>query len=157
MMPFSPQTFVARSPFGEMRVTVEGERIIKCIPASGEASDEPKSAEEEHTEREHLERLLSLKERLPETQVPRHDRYPELWREIWRIPFGETVTYSELTRRLGLPATHIRAVARAVGANDLCLLVPCHRVISKDGSLGGYKWGTSLKAKILAYEQSLVS
>ena len=131
-----------------MRITLSDGQIVECEPCLGEVPylDEPEYG---------MTELLVRYKSQPRFRTPRHAKYPELWSEISKIPLGETITYSELTRRLGLPPTHVRAVARAVGQNNLCLIVPCHRVIRKDGSLGGYRWGVELKQKILDYERSL--
>lgn len=76
-----------------------------------------------------------------------------VWRELQRIPCGQTVSYEAIARRLGAPRA-VRAVARANGTNRLYLLVPCHRVIAKDGSLSGYGGGVWRKRRLLAFEQS---
>lgn len=75
-----------------------------------------------------------------------------VWRELTRIPRGETITYGELARRIGAPGA-VRAVGTACGANPTALVVPCHRVLRSDGSMGGYRWGIERKVKILAAEQ----
>ena len=74
-----------------------------------------------------------------------------VWRELTRIPRGETITYAELARRIGSPGA-VRAVGSACGANPTALLVPCHRVLRSDGELGGYRWGLERKAKLLDRE-----
>ncbi|MBU3691263.1 MAG: MGMT family protein [Solirubrobacterales bacterium] len=74
-----------------------------------------------------------------------------VWGELTRIPRGEVVTYGELARRVGSPGA-ARAVGSACGANPVSLLIPCHRVIASDGSLGGFRWGAVRKAKILGSE-----
>lgn len=74
-----------------------------------------------------------------------------VWRELVRIPRGETVTYGELARRIGRPGA-ARAVGSACGANPVALIVPCHRVVGADGGIGGYRWGGTLKARILGTE-----
>lgn len=74
-----------------------------------------------------------------------------VWDTLATIPRGETRTYGELAAALGLPGG-ARAVGRACGANPLALLVPCHRVIAGDGSLGGYRWGLDRKAALLRVE-----
>ena len=63
-----------------------------------------------------------------------------VWQELRAIPYGETRTYSEVARSLGRPSA-ARAVARACATNRVALLIPCHRVVREDGSLGGYRWG----------------
>ncbi len=70
---------------------------------------------------------------------------------IQEIPPGETRTYSELAESIGNPKAS-RAVASACGRNPVGILVPCHRVLRKDGGLGGYRWGLPLKEKLLEYE-----
>ena len=75
-----------------------------------------------------------------------------VWRELQRIPRGETITYAELAARIGSPKA-VRAVGTACGANPVAMVVPCHRVVRADGSLGGYAWGLERKARLLRVEQ----
>jgi AraC family transcriptional regulator, regulatory protein of adaptative response / methylated-DNA-[protein]-cysteine methyltransferase len=74
-----------------------------------------------------------------------------VWKALRDIPRGQTRSYSELARELGKP-TATRAVAAACGANPVAVAVPCHRVVGKDGSLTGYRWGVERKSKLLAAE-----
>lgn len=74
-----------------------------------------------------------------------------VWKELTRIPRGETMTYGELARRIGSPGA-VRAVGTACGANPAAVVVPCHRVLRGDGGLGGYRWGVARKAKLLEAE-----
>ena len=76
-----------------------------------------------------------------------------VWRELTRIPRGETITYAELAKRVGSPGA-VRAVGSACGANPTALVVPCHRVLRSDGALGGFRWGLARKAKLLAAERA---
>ena len=75
-----------------------------------------------------------------------------VWRELTRIPRGETITYAELARRVGSPGA-VRAVGSACGANPAAVVVPCHRVLRSDGALGGYRWGLARKAALLEAER----
>jgi AraC family transcriptional regulator, regulatory protein of adaptative response / methylated-DNA-[protein]-cysteine methyltransferase len=75
-----------------------------------------------------------------------------VWEELRAIPSGETVTYGEVARRIGAPHA-VRAVASACGANKLAVAIPCHRVISADGSLAGYRWGVERKRRLLERER----
>ena len=75
-----------------------------------------------------------------------------VWRELLRIPRGETITYAELAARIGAPKA-VRAVGTACGANPVAMVVPCHRVVRADGSLGGYAWGLERKVRLLRDEQ----
>ena len=74
-----------------------------------------------------------------------------VWQELCAIPLGETRSYSEVAKRLGHPKA-TRAVARACGANPIAVVIPCHRVVGKDGSLTGYRWGVERKKKLLGSE-----
>ena len=74
-----------------------------------------------------------------------------VWQELRRIPYGTTISYQELARRLGDPQA-VRAVGRANGANPIAVVVPCHRVIGADGSLTGYGGGLERKRALLALE-----
>ncbi len=76
-----------------------------------------------------------------------------VWRALREIPRGETRSYTELAAGLGTPSA-VRAVASACGANPIALAVPCHRVVGKDGSLTGYRWGVERKQKLLAIERT---
>ncbi len=73
-----------------------------------------------------------------------------VWAELGRIPYGQTVTYGELARRVGRPGG-ARAVGQANGRNPLPIVVPCHRVVARDG-LGGYSGGIDVKRALLAQE-----
>ena len=75
-----------------------------------------------------------------------------MWRALQKIPLGRTATYSEIARELGQPKA-VRAVAQACAANNLALLVPCHRVIREDGDLAGYRWGLDRKRALLERER----
>ncbi len=75
-----------------------------------------------------------------------------VWRELLNIGRGECVSYGDLASRLGIAGLGVRAVGQAVGANPLCIVVPCHRVVASDGSLGGYHWGLSIKCRLLEAE-----
>jgi len=77
-----------------------------------------------------------------------------VWTELVKIPFGETISYGELARRVGRPRG-ARAVGRANATNPIGLIVPCHRVIGSNGKLTGYAGGLDLKEKLLAWERKL--
>lgn len=76
-----------------------------------------------------------------------------VWQALAAIPAGETRSYAELAQAVGQPSA-VRAVAAACGANALAVLVPCHRVIGKSGSLTGYRWGVERKRALLARERA---
>jgi AraC family transcriptional regulator of adaptative response/methylated-DNA-[protein]-cysteine methyltransferase len=74
-----------------------------------------------------------------------------VWRALRNIPAGTTRTYSELARVIGAPRA-VRAVASACGANELAVVIPCHRVVGKSGKLSGYRWGVERKRALLERE-----
>ena len=74
-----------------------------------------------------------------------------VWEQLTRIPFGETISYSDLARRLGDPKL-VRAVGLANGRNPVSIIVPCHRVIGADGSIVGYGGGLERKQWLLEHE-----
>lgn len=77
-----------------------------------------------------------------------------VWKELKRIPFGTTCSYGDIARKIKNRRA-VRAVGGANGKNPLCIIVPCHRVIASDGSLGGYSGGLDLKRALLQHEQSV--
>jgi methylated-DNA-[protein]-cysteine S-methyltransferase len=80
------------------------------------------------------------------------DFQKKVWQEVLKIPYGQTQSYQQIATQIGLPKG-ARAVGTAIGKNPVCLLVPCHRVISADGSLGGFSGGLEIKKKLLQLER----
>ena len=76
----------------------------------------------------------------------------KVWKELLHIPCGKTVSYEEIARRIGTPGAQ-RAVGHANGLNRIAIVVPCHRVVNKNGKLGGYGGGLWRKQKLLSLEQ----
>ena len=74
-----------------------------------------------------------------------------VWETLLRIPMGQAVSYQHIARHLGKP-TASRAVGSAVGRNPLSFVVPCHRVLRADGTLGGYHWGLTRKRALIGWE-----
>ena len=74
-----------------------------------------------------------------------------MWRELQRIPTGETRTYAQIAAAVGKPGA-VRAAGSANGANNVAVLIPCHRVIRTGGGLGGYAYGLEIKRKLLEKE-----
>ena len=76
-----------------------------------------------------------------------------VWERLRAIPFGATTSYGRIAADVGAPG-EARAIGAAVGANPICILVPCHRVVGADGSLRGFAWGLDMKRRLLAHEGS---
>lgn len=76
----------------------------------------------------------------------------KVWEELRKIPFGTTISYLELAKRIGNEKA-FRAVAQANGANKCCVIIPCHRVINSNGKIGGYSAGIERKDWLLNFEK----
>ncbi|MEP6570411.1 MAG: bifunctional DNA-binding transcriptional regulator/O6-methylguanine-DNA methyltransferase Ada [Acidobacteriota bacterium] len=96
-----------------------------------------------------------LKRKSPHIDLPLDIRATAFQRQVWQqlrnIPYGETHSYSEVAKAIGQQKA-VRAVARACATNPVALVIPCHRVIREDKSLGGYRWGLERKKKLLERE-----
>jgi AraC family transcriptional regulator of adaptative response/methylated-DNA-[protein]-cysteine methyltransferase len=75
----------------------------------------------------------------------------QVWRALQRIPCGSTTTYSDIAVHIGRPQA-ARAVAQACAANPIAVAIPCHRVVRRNGELGGYRWGVKRKQKLIEQE-----
>lgn len=84
------------------------------------------------------------------------DFQKRVWEELMRLPSGAKATYSDIAQRIGMPRA-VRAVATAIGDNPVSLFVPCHRVLRRDGSLGGYRWGLNVKQRLMNLEAPATS
>lgn len=88
---------------------------------------------------------------MPPLEMHGSDFRRRVWAELAKIPYGETVTYGEIAKKLGVKSA--QAVGGAVGHNPVSIIVPCHRVLGADGSLTGYAGGTDKKARLLELER----
>jgi AraC family transcriptional regulator of adaptative response/methylated-DNA-[protein]-cysteine methyltransferase len=97
-----------------------------------------------------------LKSKSPRIDLPLDIQATAFQRQVWEqlraIPYGETHSYSEVAKAIGQEKA-VRAVARACATNPVALVIPCHRVIREDKSLGGYRWGLERKRKLLKTER----
>lgn len=104
--------------------------------------------------REAVARYFSEQVPLPEIPLDIHSGTAfqrDVWQSLYRIPFGETRSYVDIARDIGKPKA-ARAVGQACGKNPIPIIVPCHRVISQNGSLGGYSSGLDIKQVLLKLE-----
>lgn len=77
----------------------------------------------------------------------------QVWEKLRAIPYGQTVSYGDVAKSLGKPGA-VRAVGRACATNPVALVIPCHRVVREDQSLGGYRWGLDRKQRLLEHERA---
>ena len=78
----------------------------------------------------------------------------QVWRVLLRVPYGKLRSYQWIATRVGGPQ-HARAVGNAVGANPIPIMIPCHRIVAQDATLGGFSGGLSMKRKLLSLEGTL--
>ncbi len=104
----------------------------------------------------HILRYLDAKQ--PHLDLPLDIRATAFQRQVWEklrtIPYGQTLSYADVAKALGNPGA-VRAVGRACATNPVALVIPCHRVVREDQSLGGYRWGLDRKRKLLEQEKKL--
>lgn len=161
------------SPFG-LALVMATERGITGL-AFAEGADEPARAASlaDMTRRWPAARYVERPERT--APLARHIFRPEQWRcddpvrlvligsdfevRVWeallKVPMGRAISYTDLARHVGVPRA-ARAIGSAVGRNPISFVVPCHRVLRSDGSLGGYHWGITRKLAIIGWETGRV-
>jgi len=150
------QTFceVRETGMGKITVACKGEAIVRISFGEDSRAGEHQTGNE-LTGRafEELEEYFLGKRR--EFDLPLHPDGTEFQRRVWaalrEIPYGETRSYSEIAEQVGNPKA-VRAVGMANHRNPIAIMVPCHRVIGKNGSLTGYAGGLHLKERLLKIE-----
>jgi methylated-DNA-[protein]-cysteine S-methyltransferase len=145
------------SPIGMLTLTTNGSALTQLLIARDdeiEAETVPAEADAVlAAAREQLDAYFDM--RLTSFDLPLEARGTDFQRRVWdslkTIPFGDTISYAELARRIDQPKA-VRAVGAANGRNPLMIIVPCHRVIGADGSLTGFGGGIERKRWLLDHE-----
>lgn len=143
------------SPLGALHAAADADGAIVGLgtaPWDAPADDGPFRALGEQLARYFAREPVAFDVPLAPEGTPFQKR---VWDELRRIPYGRTIAYGELARRLG-GATLTRAVGRANGANPVMIVVPCHRVIGANGDLVGYAGGLATKHALLRLEGALL-
>jgi AraC family transcriptional regulator, regulatory protein of adaptative response / methylated-DNA-[protein]-cysteine methyltransferase len=137
--------------FGSLESELEDE-LASRFPASDRKRDESNLGSMV------IQILAQMTEHPVALELPVDVRATAFQRRVWealrRIPRGETRTYSQIAQEIGQP-TAVRAVARACATNPVAVVVPCHRVIGRDGALTRYRWGVERKKKLLELEDAI--
>ncbi|MBA3233858.1 MAG: methylated-DNA--[protein]-cysteine S-methyltransferase [Propionibacteriales bacterium] len=150
---------VTTSAVGAMRLESDGDAITKMefvAEPVGPEGDNGESVPVLVEARRQLEEYFAGKRRifdLPLAGVGTAFQ-ARVWAELVKVPFGETVSYGDIARRLGMPPGASRAVGLANGANPIAIAVPCHRVIGANGKLVGYAGGLERKQFLLSLEST---
>jgi AraC family transcriptional regulator, regulatory protein of adaptative response / methylated-DNA-[protein]-cysteine methyltransferase len=157
---------VAASPMGRLLVAVTERGVCAVRMADNDAElekdlrDEFPNAElkrDDSALRETVQKIVNhLKNNEPRLDLPLDIKATAFQRQVWEqlrsIPYGETLSYGAVAKALGKPGA-VRAVGRACATNPVALVIPCHRVVREDKTLGGYRWGLDRKKKLLEHEQ----
>lgn len=146
------------SPIGALVVWGTADAVTKvALPGSRAARDAPSAAGRRRgatsDAARQLDEYFAGKRRafdLP-IEVAGTEFQEQVWLKLAEIPYGDTISYAELARWVGRPQA-FRAVGQANGANPIPIILPCHRVIAADGSIGGYGGGLETKRRLLAIE-----
>ena len=133
---------------GLRRICFPGERQLSVVAADWKRAEDPFHDAIAQLDSYFAGRLRRFDLRLAPEGTPFQR---EVWSALTEIPYGETVTYSGLARRIGRPAAS-RAVGAANGSNPIPIVVPCHRVVGADGSLTGFGGGLAIKRRLLELE-----
>jgi methylated-DNA-[protein]-cysteine S-methyltransferase len=149
------------SPIGRLLLAGDGESLIQVSFQSGPRPQQPRAgwiADAAPFGAAIAQLGEYFEGRRRRFDLPLAPRGTEFQRRVWRalteIPYGRTICYGELARRIGKPSAS-RAVGLANGANPLPIIVPCHRVIGADGSLTGFGGGLPIKRRLLALEGAI--
>jgi methylated-DNA-[protein]-cysteine S-methyltransferase len=147
------------SPIGPLALVSEGDELIGCYfdggeePAAAKGAARKRDAVLDQARRE-LDRFFAG--RLKKFTIPIAPRGTDFQRRVWnalqKTPYGRTVSYGAIAKQIDAPAA-VRAVGAANGANPICIIIPCHRVIGANGSLTGFGGGLDRKRFLLWLER----
>lgn len=142
------------SILNKLKITVHQGVVVECDWILNPCEQGGGRGVEETEVRRQLAEYLRGERRDFDVEVAQRgtDFQQRVWRELQKIPYGITVSYSEIARRIGHPQS-VRAVANAIGANRISILVPCHRVVRARGETGGYRGGVDTKKFLIEMEK----
>jgi len=148
------EIFYYKSPIGILEIVSENDGLIslKLVNAEGLSSEENDFLKDVKTQ---LREYFSGTRHHFDIKInPKGTVFQKLvWEELLKIPYGKTASYCEIAENIGRPKAQ-RAVGSACNKNPIMIIIPCHRVVSKNGNLGGFAYGSSLKRKLLDMETS---
>lgn len=158
--PSNPTYGFAPSPFGECCIVFSNDGICALtFPENQESAYydiEQRFPETNFVQNDekaaYFATQIFKKREIPRLNPIGTDFQLSVWNALKEIPVGSTTTYSKIANAIGRPKA-VRAVGTAIGANPIAFLIPCHRVIRTDGSLGGFRWGLEIKKQMLEWEK----
>lgn len=132
---------------------IEGDRYFKEIP--GDWTHDSSQPLLRHVQEELDEYFAGTRTSFDVPLLPAGTALQQaVWKELQAIPTATTTSYTKIAQAIGKPQA-VRAVASAIGRNPICIIIPCHRVVASDGSLGGYVAGLTRKQQLLDLERSV--
>lgn len=157
----SRQIAIYNSPLGKIRLTAEGDYLTglvfaedeKCVEGHSEALEKAKKW---------LDIYFSGKQPdfMPKVKLEGTEFQKRVWQLLGEIPYGETRSYSQfaeiIAKERGLEKMSARAVGTAAGKNPVLLIIPCHRLVGKNGQLTGFAAGVERKRELLKFEKGLL-
>lgn len=154
-------TALCSSPLGDLQVAVDAEGRLCRIDFAGRhralPGDERSATRCAHVLRQLREYFAGERREFSLELAPQGTDFQlRAWRALQEIPFGGTASYAEQARRIGSPQA-VRAIGAANGRNPIPIVVPCHRVIGKDGSLTGFGGGLDAKRFLLEHEARVLA
>jgi methylated-DNA-[protein]-cysteine S-methyltransferase len=155
------QYIIYHSPIGQITIStdgtsissvhIEGDRYFTHIPDEWKQNQDEPLLQRVQVELDKYFAGLLTEFTIPIT--PQGTEFQQLvWRALREIPIGTTISYGDLAKRIGRPHA-VRAVGTAIGRNPICIIIPCHRVLASNGSLGGYVAGVERKQYLLHLEK----
>ena len=146
---------VIDSPIGKIAVFAENEKLIRLDLKTKERADSVITEKVLFEAEKQLFEYFSGKRKTFELEYEFYgtEFQKSVWQELLKIPFGKTKTYGEIAKEIGKPKAG-RAVGSACNKNPLPIIVPCHRVIGKNGKLTGFACGTEIKEWLLDHEKN---
>ncbi len=148
--------YVFESKIGNLKIKTESGKIVSLSLTNEKTSDEIKEKLVQSAIKELDEYFSGQRKTFSLPLNPKGTPFQKrVWAELRKIPYGETVSYQEIALRLG-NKNLTRAVGGANNKNPIIILIPCHRVIGKNGSLTGFACGVNIKEKLLDLEKTKV-
>ena len=155
-----PSFGFSKSPFGECCIVFSNDGICALtFPENHESAlydIEQRFPETDFVQNDEkaafFSKLIFQKRERPTIHPIGTEFQQAVWNALQEIPIGDTTTYAKIADTINRPKA-VRAVGTAIGANPIAFLIPCHRVIRTDGSLGGYRWGLEIKKMMLEWEK----
>lgn len=150
------QYILCSSPFGALLIGWDTDGVVSVRLTSESPQENPSNSMIHPVATQLQEYFSGIRKDFDLTLAPKGTPFQKLvWRELTNIPYGQTRTFGEIAAAIGKPGA-ARAVGMACNRNPIWLLIPCHRVVGRNGALTGYAGGLDMKCKLLELEQEYV-